>query len=97
MDGPEQEEESSITPDLQISDYQVERYSNDVGHGGGGGQSIHSKGIEIQIMNWKLLIILIESKKSPHSWSGLELIIPEHMAAPAVRVGPGVWGGEGQR
>lgn len=30
-------------------------------------------------MNGILLIILNERRKSPHSWSGLELIIPEHL------------------
>ncbi len=33
--GAAQEEQSRIAPDLQISDYQAERYSNDVGHGVG--------------------------------------------------------------
>lgn len=71
-----EDEESRIAPDLQISDYQAHSYSNDVGHGVGL-IPFTGKWIEIQLMNWILLIIFNESRKSPHSWSGLELIIPE--------------------
>lgn len=42
-------------------------------------------------MNWILLIILNEYWKSPHSWSGPELIIPERTDAPPTSPDEGQW------